>query len=169
MKRLAICFLALMVFGVQGWAADLTGKWTTTLEDEGTKLPCVLTITKSDLLFAIDVEEDDEMGTISMSIRIPGSYTVDGNKLNIVLKKEGVEMKLGELKPKSEELKALLASPETKDALMGLIEGVLQNYKDQMMGQGNVLDGELTIKEVTATTMTLLDEEGQDVVFTRIE
>lgn len=170
MKRLTICVLAMMAICIQGFATDITGKWKTTLEDDGTEIPCVLTISKSDILFSVDMEEeDDEIGLISMSIKIPASYTIVGDKLNITLKKEGVEIKLGELKPKSDEMKALLENDETKGMVMSLLEGALDVYKDKMVGEDNFLGGELTIKEVTSTTLTLQDETGEDVIFTRIK
>ena len=87
MKRLTICVLAMMAICVQAFATDITGKWKTTLEDDGTEIPCVLTITKSDI----------------------------------------------------------------------------------MVGEDNFLGGELTIKEITPTTLTLQDETGEDVIFTRIQ
>ena len=155
---------------VQTFAIDITGKWKTTLEDDGTEIPCVITVTKSDILFSVDMEEDDdEIGLISMSIKIPATYTIVGDKLNITLKKEGVEMKLGELKPKSEELKNLFENEETKGMVMSLLEGALDSYKDRMVGEDNFLGGELIIKEVTPTTLTLQDETGEDVIFTRIK
>ena len=84
MKRLTICVLAMMAICVQAFATDITGKWKTTLEDDGTEIPCVITVTKSDILFSVDMEEDDdEIGLISMSIKIPATYTIVGNKLNI--------------------------------------------------------------------------------------
>lgn len=170
MKRLTICVLAMMAMCVQGFATDITGKWKTTLEDDGTEIPCVITITKSDILFSVDMEEDDdEIGLISMSIMIPANYTLVGDKLNITLKKEGVEIKMGELNPKNEELKALLENEETKGLVMSLLEGALDSYKDKMVGEDNFLGGELTIKEVTPTTLTLQDETGENVIFTRIQ
>lgn len=170
MKRLTICVLAMMAICVQAFATDITGKWKTTLEDDGTEIPCVITVTKSDILFSVDMEEDDdEMGLISMSIMIPASYTIEGDKLNITLNKEGVEIKLGELKPKSEELKNLFENEETKGMVMSLLEGALDSYKDKMIGEDNFLGGELTIKEVTPTTLTLQDETGENVIFTRIQ
>ena len=47
MKRLTICVLAMMAICVQAFATDITGKWKTTLEDDGTEIPCVITVTKS--------------------------------------------------------------------------------------------------------------------------
>ena len=170
MKRLTICVLAMMAICVQAFATDITGKWKTTLEDDGTEIPCVITITKSDILFSVDIEEDDdEMGLISMSVMIPASYTIEGDKLNITLKKEGVEIKLGELHPKSEELKGLLENEETKDLVMSMFKGALDEYKERMVGEDNFLGGELIIKEVTPTTLTLQDETGENVIFTRIQ
>ena len=169
MKRLTFCVLAMMAICVQAFATDITGKWKTTLEDDGTEIPCSLTISKSDILFSIDMEEDDdEMGIISMSMKIPATYTIVGNKLNITLNKEGVQLKVGELKPKNEELKGLLENEDTKGMVMSMLEGILDVYKDRMVSEDNFLGGELTIKEVTPTTLTLQDETGEDVIFTRI-
>ena len=91
-----------------------------------------------------------------------------GNKLNITLNKEGVQLKVGELKPKNEELKGLLENEDTKGMVMSMLEGILDVYKDRMVSEDNFLGGELTIKEVTPTTLTLQDETGEDVIFTRI-
>jgi hypothetical protein len=37
-----------------------------------------------------------------------------------------------------------------------------------MMGEEDFFGGELYIKSLTATTLTLTDDDGQDLVFTRI-
>ena len=81
MNKLMISLLMLIGICTQGFAADLLGKWKTVIEEDGDKIPCVLTITKTDLLFTVKmVEDDEEMGTIAASINVPGSYTKDGNK-----------------------------------------------------------------------------------------
>ena len=171
MKRLMICLVAWMTICIQGLAADITGKWKTTLVDDGMEIPCELNITKTDILFAVNMEEeDDEIGVIAMSIKIPASYTIDGNKLSIALKKEGVELKLKELKPKDPDLKAMMEKDdETKKTVMGMLEGALDVYKDKMVGDENFLGGDLTIKEITPTTLTLQDETGEEIIFTRIQ
>ena len=79
-------------------------------------------------------------------------------------------MKLDEFKPKDEELKKMMEeSPEAKDGIIALIEGVIAGYKDQMLGEESFIDGELTIKELTATTLTLQDDGDDTIVFTRVK
>lgn len=171
MKRLTISLLAIITICAQGFAANLTGKWKTALQEDEKEMPCELTVKESSLLFTINVtEDDDEMGTITMTINIPGNYTVEGNKMRINLEKEGVSIKLSELKPKSPELKAMMESdPEAKAAIEGLLEGLVSAYKDQMLADDNPLDGELTIMELTKTTLTLRDETDKDMTFTRVK
>ena len=171
MNKLMISLLMLIGICTQGFAADLLGKWKTVIEEDGDKIPCVLTITKTDLLFTVKmVEDDEEMGTIAASINVPGSYTKDGNKLQVNLKKEDVSVKLDEFKPKDKELKKMMEeSPEAKDGIIALIEGVIAGYKDQMLGEESFIDGELTIKELTATTLTLQDDGDDTIVFTRVK
>lgn len=168
MKKLLISLLMLFVISAQGFAADLLGKWKTTIEDEGSSIPCLLTITKSDLLFTVNMKEDDEeMGTISANINIPGTYTRQGDKLKVNLKKEDISIKLEEFKPKDEELKKMMdESPESKEQVIALVEGVIGVYKNQL-GDESFIDGELIIKSLTSTTLTLLDDDGSEIVFTR--
>lgn len=171
MKRLTISLLMLIGICAQGFAADLTGKWKTTINDNGKDMLCVLTFMQKDILFSVTIsEDDDEMGILTVVVDIPGSYTREGNKVNVSLNKEGLSLKLKEFKPKDEELKKMLEeNGEAKEAVMQLIEGLISAYKDQMMGEDNFFGGELNIKKVTATTLILSDEEGQDLTFTRIK
>ena len=171
MKRLTISLLMLIGICAQGFAADLTGKWETTIDDNGKDMLCVLTIMQSDILFSLTAsEEDDEMGIITVLVDIPGNYTRKGNKVNVILNKEGLTLKLKEFKPKDEDLKKMLEeNSEVKEAVMQLIESLISAYKDQMMGEKDFFGGELIIKKVTATTLILSDEEGQDITFTRIK
>lgn len=137
MKKLMISLLMLMACSVQGFAADLLGKWKTTINDDGNDMLCEVTINANDLVFAVTVsEEDDEMGTLAMLVEIPGSYTRDGNNLRINLQKDRIGLKLKEFKPKDPELKKMLEEDsEAKEAFMGLIEGMISAYKDQMDGR----------------------------------
>ena len=171
MKKLMISLLMLMACSVQGFAADLLGKWKTTINDDGNDMLCEVTINANDLVFAVTAsEEDDEMGTLAMLVEIPGTYTRKGNNLRINLQKDRIDIKLKEFKPKNPELKKLLEEdPKAKDAFMVLIESMISAYKDQMMGEGDILNGEVTIKELTATTLTLEDETDKDITFTRVQ
>ena len=169
MKRLMISLLMLIGICAQGFAANLTGKWKTTINDDGKDMPCVLTIMEKDLIFSITISEDDEeMGIIAMLVDIPGNYTREGDKLNVNLNKKDLSLKLMEFKPKDEELKEMLKDEEAKKAIMALVEGAVSAYKDQMMGEEDFFGGELYIKSLTATTLTLTDDDGQDLVFTRV-
>ena len=85
--------------------------------------------------------------------------------LDAVKKKGSLE---GILK-RAYKLKNLFENEETKGMVMSLLEGALDSYKDRMVGEDNFLGGELIIKEVTPTTLTLQDETGEDVIFTRIK
>ena len=118
MKRLMISLLMLMACSVQGFAADLLGKWKTTINDDGNDMLCEVTINANDLVFAVTAsEEDDEMGTLAMLVEIPGTYTRKGNNLRINLQKDRIDIKLKEFKPKNPELKKLLEEdPKAKDA-----------------------------------------------------
>ena len=171
MKKLMINLLMLMACSVQGFAADLLGKWKTTINDDGNDMLCEVTINANDLVFAVTVsEEDDEMGTITMLVEIPGNYTREGNNLRINLQKDRLNLKLKEFKPKNPELKKMLEeNPEAKESFTGLIEGMISAYKDQMMGEGDILNGEVKIKKLTATTLTLEDETDKDIIFTRVQ
>ena len=171
MKKLMMSLLMLTACSVQGFAADLLGKWKTTMNDDGNDMLCEVTINANDLVFAVTVsEEDDEMGTLAMLVEIPGSYTRDGKNLRINLQKDRIDIKLKEFKPKNPELKKLLEEdPKAKDAFMVLIESMISAYKDQMMGEGDILNGKVTIKELTATTLTLEDEDDKDIIFTRVQ
>lgn len=170
MKKLMFSLLMLFAISAQGFAADLLGKWKTTIEDEGSSIPCVLTISKSDLLLTVNMKEDDEeMGTISANINIPGTYTRQGDKLKVNLKKEDISIKLEEFKPKDEELKKMMdESPESKEQVIALVEGVIGVYKNQL-GDESFIDGELIIKSITSTTLTLADDDGTEIVFTRVK
>lgn len=171
MKRLMISLLMLIGICVQGFAADLTGKWKTTINDDGKDMLCMLTIMEKDLLFSVTVsEEDDEMGVITMLIDVPGTYTREGNKLDINLQQEGISLKMKEFKPKDEELKKMLEeNAEAKEVIAQLIEGLISAYKDQLIGDDSFLGGELTIQKLTSTTLTLQDEKDQDLTFTRVK
>ncbi len=170
MKRLTVSLLMLIAISAQGFAADLLGKWKTVIEDEGTSIPCVMTITKTDLLFTVNMKEDDEeMGTISASINVPGTYIRQGDKMKVNLKKEDISIKLEEFKPKDEELKKMMdESPETRESLIAMVEGVIGVYKNQLADE-SFIDGELTIKSITSTTLTLADDDGTEIVFTRVK
>ena len=171
MKKLMMSLLMLTACSVQGFAADLLGKWKTTINDDGNDMLCEVTINANDLVFAVTAsEEDDEMGTLAMLVEIPGTYTRKENNLRINLQKDRIDIKLKEFKPKNPELKKLLEEdPKAKDAFMVLIESMISAYKDQMMGEGDILNGKVTIKELTATTLTLEDEDDKDIIFTRVQ
>ena len=96
-------------------------------------------------------------------------YTRQGDKMKVNLKKEDISIKLEDFKPKDEELKKMMdESPETRESLIAMVEGVIGVYKNQLADE-SFIDGELTIKSITSTTLTLADDDGTEIVFTRVK
>jgi hypothetical protein len=173
MKRLIICLQTIFAISAQGFAADIIGQWTTTIQDDGDSIPCQLTFTKNDIAYSIEMSEEEEsIGTIFMTIEVPGTYVLKGKKLRINLRKEDIYLKEKAFKPKDGVSPRFDKEPERYSDFIRQFEGLvslyLGKYKEEICGSENVFEGELKIKKLTETTLILIGGDDQEIVFTRI-
>ena len=169
-----LCLLAFSGLSAHGFAADIIGQWTTMIQEDGDSIPCQLTFTKSDITYSIEMSEEEEsIGTIFMTIEVPGTYVLKGKKLRINLQKEAIRLKEKSFKPKDVISKTFDKEPERFHTEIikkfeGLVSLYLSKYKEEICGSENTFEGELKIKKLTDTTLILVGGDNETIVFTRI-
>lgn len=167
-KRFVIFALLLMAaMGMQ--AQSLNGTWNTTVNNDGQNTDMYFIFSQSSLsIKGVVTQSEPEVGTFTISILVPGTYTRSGNKLNIKLKPEQGRVNIDKMVLNDELKKILEEMPEMKKELAKGLEQVLSEGKSELVKEFSALSGDMNIESLTATKLILVDEGGGTLTFTRV-
>ena len=167
MKKLSM-IMAFMLTVLVASAQSLTGSWVTDLGDSD-KEPMLCTITyNADNSLALHIRSDindPDMGVITLAITVKGIYKQKGKTLTLKFDKNSLDLKIAKMNLKPEMKQALEDNPALREQFEGLITNAL-NEGSATMVEDFPLNGDTTIKELTAKHLVLV-EEGDTVIFTR--
>ena len=109
----------------------------------------------------------DEMGSITFSASIPGTYKQEGKILKLNLDSKRSETKIEKMDFKPEVQQYFDQNPDVKKKLTDGLMPIVTEIRDELAKDlgGNQT---LTIKELTATKLILLDED-EPMEFTRVQ
>ncbi len=160
--------MAFMLTALVASAQSLTGSWVTDLGDSD-KEPMLCTITyNADNSLALHIRSDindPDMGVITLAITVKGTYKQKGKTLTLKFDKNSLDLKIAKMNLKPEMKQALEDNPALREQFEGLITNAL-NEGSATMVEEFPLNGDTTIKELTAKHLVLV-EEGDTVIFTR--
>ena len=167
MKKLSM-LMAFMLTVLVASAQSLTGSWVTDLGDSD-KEPMLCTITyNADNSLALHIRSDindPDMGVITLAITVKGTYKQKGKTLTLKFDKNSLDLKIAKMNLKPEMQQALEDNPALREQFEGLITNALNEGSKTMVDEFP-LNGDTTIKELTAKHLVLV-EEGDTVIFTR--
>lgn len=166
-KRLFIFALMLMAaVGMQ--AQSLTGTWKTTMTEGEEKMDFYFIFTQSSMTMKGSVSQfDREVGTIAVSVKVPCTYTHSGNKLNVKTNPDQATLTIDKMDFIGEIAEAMKKSPELKKMIKDQVQKSMQDSKGEIVKefpQG----GELDIVSLTDTKLTLRDNTGETIHFTKV-
>ena len=167
MKKLSM-IMAFMLTVLVASAQSLTGSWVTDLGDSD-KEPMLCTITyNADNSLALHIRSDindPDMGVITLAITVKGIYKQKGKTLTLKFDKNSLDLKIAKMNLKPEMKQALEDNPALREKFENLIGEALKEGSKTMVDEFP-LNGDTTIKELTAKHLVLV-EEGDTVIFTR--
>ena len=167
MKKLSL-IMAFMLTALVASAQSLVGSWVTDLGDSD-KEPMLCTITyNADNSLALNIRSDindPDMGVITLAITVKGTYKQKGKTLTLKFDKNSLDLKIAKMNLKPEMKQALEDNPALREQFEGLITNALNEGSKTMVDEFP-LNGDTTIKELTAKHLVLV-EEGDTVIFTR--
>ena len=167
MKKLSM-IMAFMLTALVASAQSLVGSWVTDLGDSD-KEPMLCTITyNADNSLALHIRSDindPDMGVITLAITVKGTYKQKGKTLTLKFDKNSLDLKIAKMNLKPEMKQALEDNPALREQFEGLITNALNEGSKTMVDEFP-LNGDTTIKELTAKHLVLV-EEGDTVIFTR--
>lgn len=179
MKKTLFAFVALcamMLFACCSGEPKLEGEWVGDVKallgedtEEIQKAEMVLNIEADKLSMAIDmegkVEEDKSSMDIGIKAVIEGTYTREGNELTLTTDPSKATIEIYKFDVElDEETKALLTAAGMTE------EQLKESFKKEMHPADLVKEmpnGKVTIKEITATTLVLVDDTGKEMSFKR--
>jgi len=166
MKKLfALAVLLQMVLAVS--AQDITGKWKTTITDEGQSIPCTMTFSAKGALTvnASMSQKDPEVGTIHINVKFISSYKQEGDKLTVTADPKKSYAEVTSIDFNTALKVAMMAQPGMDKQVVDMMNQELRKRSGDMVKEAP-LDGEVTIKEVTDKKLVLVNN-GTKIVLTR--
>jgi hypothetical protein len=167
MKKLSM-LMAFMLTALVASAQSLVGSWVTDLGDSD-KEPMLCTITyNADNSLVLNIRSDindPDMGVITLAITVKGIYKQKGKTLTLKFDKNSLDLKIAKMNLKPEMKQALEDNPALREKFENLIGEALKEGSKTMVDECP-LNGDTTIKELTAKHLVLV-EEGDTVIFTR--
>ncbi|MCR5679753.1 MAG: lipocalin family protein [Prevotella sp.] len=166
-KRIVIFALMLMAaVGMQ--AQSLNGTWKTTMTEDGQKMDFYFIFTQSTLNMKGVVSMDDpEVGKIVVSVKVPCTYTRNGNKLNVKTNPGQAKLNIDKMEFTPEIAGAIGQSPELKKMIEDQMKQAMESSKGEIV-DGFPSGGELSIVTLTSTKLSLRDETGETIDFTKV-
>ena len=149
-------------------AQSLDGKWTTTIDDDGTAIKSNMTFSGKTVLLDFYTEQSsEEFGTIGMKFSIPGTYTRSGSTVEINFDKDKANFEIVKTEFSQAMKDELKEEPDLEDMLKELFKGLMEE-EGKAIAEALPLSGEVTITTLTATKLVL--SSGEDnMVFTRVK
>ena len=167
-KRLMmLAWLLMAVVGMQ--AQSLIGTWKTEVELEGIDKAAYSFIFTKDAYsmkgkFTMTV---GEVATVDFSFLAPGSYTREGDKLNIKCNIDKAVIKLDKVVFLGEAAEEVEKNPELKEELTKQLKAGIEASRDEAVGEFPETQ-DFTIISLTDTKLTLKDSDDDETVFTKV-
>lgn len=164
-KRLAIFALMLMaVVGMQ--AQSLMGSWKDVTNEDEKEVGVYYIFNQSTFIFkSVVTQSDPEVGTIAISVTVPGTYTLSGNALNIKINPEQADVHIDKMEFTDEIKKLLNEMPEMKKTITETMEKTFNEEKAELV-KSHAVEGDMVIESLTATQLILV-EDDEKMIFTR--
>lgn len=149
---------------------SLIGTWNTVVETDkdGYKGTCFFTFkTGNKVEMKILMEaEDKEVGKMVLGYTIPGSFTRNGQKLTIHFNPKLGKAKIEKTVFTAEVEKLFKDMPSMKNQILKTLQDGFVKEMKELYDNGTPLEGEFTIKQLTATKL-VLDDGDEIMTFTR--
>ena len=160
-----LALLLTVAVGMQ--AQSLVGSWKTTEKVEGGVVDMYFVFGESTLTMNLKMTYPNaELGTIYMSVKLPGSYSRKGNLLNINMRKKDATIDIDRIEFNSMIDAVLKQQPELKKQLMEEMEKEMAKDKNNIIS--DFPDKEtMKIKTLTDTRL-VLDNGDEDKTFTKV-
>ena len=168
MKRILLITCALMAAMIIS-AQSIQGSWMSPapFDDNDVQGNIYFTFGNIVELKVIATGKLDEMGSITFSASIPGTYKQEGKILKLNLDSKRSETKIEKMDFKPEVQQYFDQNPDVKKKLIDGMMPIVTEIRDEIAKDlgGNQT---MTIKELTATKLILLDED-EPMEFTRVQ
>ncbi len=156
-KLTALLLLLMSVAGVH--AQQLQGKWMTSMRDDDADITIYLTFDRS-LIMRMEMSGDiDEVGTLYMSLTVPGTYRQKGNKVHISYQKDKGDVSIDRIDFCEEARKDLDENPGMYELFKEALKPAMEEIKERTLNNFPV-GGDLVIHELTPTKLTLGDSDS---------
>ena len=170
MKRILtiVCILFATVISLQ--AQSLLGKWkgSTEIDEDGDTITTYYIFklnNKVEMKMLLN-SKDDEIGIITMSFTMPGTFSRNGQTLNIQFEANKSKCKLENVVFTAQMEKEFEEMPEMKKMILEMIKKSIDNEMAKQFANESLFDGEVAIVQLSATKLVLSD--GDDTLsFTR--
>ena len=168
MKKL---FFVLMtcLFAMSMQAQSLIGTWKTAMIEDGQKMDFYFIFAKSTLTMKGVVNSNDpEVGEIVISVNVPCTYTRKGDKVNVKTNPNKAKINIDKMKFSPEMESMVKDNPGMKKMIENMMKQAMENSKGEIVN-GFPSGGDLTIVTLTNTNLSLRDETGEMIDFTRVK
>ena len=183
MKKL-FSLLAIALFALTANAQSLIGEWIVdgdfnnaikqtmkeASQEADVDLNLSLIFTENDVKLVNLINVGTEGTTISMAVRVPGTYVVDGDKVNCNFDAEKSDFDVLDIQSNSPEMAEVLSNPAMKPMILGMIKSQAKQEMTQMtQGVSMVATpfSEFTIKEITDTKLTIIAQGELEITFVK--
>ena len=169
MKKRFVIFALMLMAAVGMQAQSLIGTWKNVTEEYGTKIDMCFIFNQSTFsLKTTFTQTDPQVGTITMSILLPGTYTCSGNTLILKPKGEQAKMNLDKVDFNEEITQTIKEMPELKKTITDAMEKSMNEGKDELVNKYSSMTSDLTMESLTDTKLIFVEEDGEKVIFTKV-
>ena len=166
-KLVTVTMLLFAALTIQ--AQSLIGRWKDPMEVQGEKVSLIMTFNadKTASYELLTTNESEELGVLTFSFVVKGTYVVDGKDLTLYLNNKDCDIDFVEIQW-SEALKASFKDdPEREGTIINNMRGAMENGKSKFLSSVDEVN-EFNIDKITYTTLDLSDDD-MAVTLTRIK
>ena len=166
-KLVTVTMLLIAALTIQ--AQSLIGRWKYPMEVDGEKANLIMTFNadKTAIYELQTTTESKELGVLTFSFVVKGTYVVDGKDLTLYLNNKDCDIDFVEIQW-SEALKASFKDdPEREGTIINNMRGAMENGKSKFLSSVDEVN-EFNIDKITYTTLELSDDD-MAVTLTRIK
>jgi hypothetical protein len=166
-KLVTVTMLLIAALTIQ--AQSLIGRWKYPMEVDGEKANLIMTFNadKTAIYELQTTTESKELGVLTFSFVVKGTYVVDGKDLTLYLNNKECDIDFVEIQW-SEALKASFKDdPEREGTIINNMRGAMENAKSKYLSSVDEVN-EFNIDKITYTTLDLSDDD-MAVTLTRIK
>ncbi len=166
-KLVTVTMLLFAALTIQ--AQSIIGSWSFPVEVQGEKVNLIMTFNadKTANYELLTTNESEELGALTFSFVVKGTYVVDGKDLTLYLNNKDCDIDFVEIQW-SEALKASFKeNPEREKTIINNMRGAMEKGKSKFLRTVDEVN-EFNIDKITATTLELSDDD-QAVTLTRVQ